>query len=190
VRLFLQVSGAPAASGVVAELYDPAHGVVLAGITSYGNDAALDGRGTVWATVPAGGLQARVRLAQGTDRVSFRLLLVRRNVSPESRAAQIEAGPVVTGESFEHGGDEDEFRFAGTAGEEVIIFYRPTHGAPFPVTGKLLGPNAEKATLWTYEGVPSSPEENSSGRLRLAASGEQRLRLAPAASRVPGEPRA
>jgi hypothetical protein len=182
VRLFLQVSGAQATGGVVAELYDPAQGVVLAGITSYGNDAALDGRGTVWATVPAGGVQARVRLAQGTEGASFRLLLVRRNVSPESRAAEIEVGPVVTGESFEHGGDEDEFRFVGTAGEEVIIFYRPTHGAPFPATGTLLAPGAGNATpVRTYVGVPSSPEENSSGRVRLGASGEQRLRLAAAA---------
>ena len=192
VRLFLQVSGGQAAGVVVAELYDPARGVVLAGISSHGNDAALDGRGTEWATVPAGGLQARVRLAQGAERASFRLLLVRRNVSPESRAADIEVGPVVTGESFEHEGDEDEFRFHGTAGEEVIIFYRPTHGAPFPAKGTLLGPNAANVPSFrTYEGVPSSPEENSSGRLRLAASGEQRLRLAADAptngARVPYE---
>lgn len=177
VRLFLQGTSGSAQDALVADLYHQSVGV-LGSVSSTGAAPALDSRGTAWVAVPAGRLLVRVHRVSGAEKAPFRLLLVRRNAAPESVPAQVELGQVVAGERFEHEGDVDEFRFSAAAGAEVIVFLRPTGGAPFRVQAVLAPPGGEPAgALKTFEGAPASLEESSSGRLRLAAAGEYRLRL-------------
>jgi hypothetical protein len=178
VRLFLQGTSGNAADVQQADLFDRSQNRVLASVTSDGTQAALDAKGSTWAVAPASGqLVVRVFHVGGSPTAPFRAMLSRQSRAPESRPAPVQVGEVTAGESFEHDGDADEFTFSGTAGDEMIVFYRPTSGATFPAWILAVEPNGEERALRRYQGVTTSLEENSSMRFRLEQTGVQRVVL-------------
>lgn len=179
IKLFLQATSGNRLDVLRAEMFDRTEGSALMSAMAAGSpDLLLDSNGSGWRVVPEGARMAvRVFLREGGPTVPFRVMLGQMGAAPETRNAEISLGEVVSGESFAFNGEPDEFRFSASAGERVIVMYRPTSGAVFEARGAIRDPAGDLVEGLYFAGVPSSLEANSSTSIIVPKTGVQRLLL-------------
>lgn len=178
IMLFLEVESGGPSDVLMGELYSEADGRRLRWMdVIHTPNSAIDETGTTWMVVPPGGrILVRVYRANGASRIPFRVMLGRPGRGPETRGAEISLDQVVAGESFAFRGEPDEYRFNAAAGDQLIVYYRPTGGAAFPARGAVLGPAGFDEGL-AFAGASSSLDANPSHRVYLHQAGEYRLLL-------------
>ena len=175
-RLLLQARSGSAADTLVAEIVD--RQAVIARVTSVGTDTELIGQASPWVTPVAGARwEVRVRRSSGTGGGEYDVRLFARSSSPETAGADIVLGQTVESERLDVGGDVDEFRLAGKAGQEVVAFVQPATGSN-SLTAELL----DSASRQVVGGVSTTAgstdlEEWSTGRVVLPRTGTYLLRL-------------
>ncbi|HEU0298098.1 MAG TPA: Ig-like domain-containing protein [Longimicrobium sp.] len=179
VNVFFQATSGSASDRLWVSLLTPGRDN-LESIYSDGTDRVLDGRSTGRMELPQTGTYTlRVEGANVMeDEGGYRLQVVLLNNAPESLPATVTQGPVVSGESISPRGDVDYFTFAGTAGEEVFVFFQATSGesgSEFLLT--LYAPDGDQLEHTSSRGSDVTLEGQGFGPVRLAQTGSYTIRV-------------
>lgn len=192
VMVFLQAAGDVAGHGLRLRVTDPATGELLGETISIRTDQRLEGQSTERIVLPrtdtytisVGGAPS------GTDRNghsssgAYRFFIYPVKRQPESLAASVELGEVITGEAIDEVGDVDEFTFAGVEGQELSFFFRRLHYDGFQLQLTVLAPDGRVLASRTSLLPDLSLEDNGTRRIILPETGEYIVRIE--SSRVGG----
>lgn len=176
-RLLLQARSGSADDVLVAEVLDRRDSVVTS-VTSVGTDTALTAQASEWVTpVKGASLRVRVRSRKGMGGGAYTVGLFVRDARPETVPAVITLGQTVEGERLEVVGDVDEFRLAGRAGQEWVVFAQGA-GAELQLVDSA---TAQVVRALTVHAASSELEEWSTGRVVLPRTGTYLVRVTTAA---------
>jgi hypothetical protein len=151
-------------------------GNLIDSITSRGNDLELRLQAIKWLPLAQGGeYRVRVDGNLGADKGTYQFMVQSIDPEPETARAEIAPGTVVANESLSPG-DIDNFKFAGTVGQEISILFRARSGmARDALRLRLLAPNGGEVVFVQSNG--DYPTSQPSGRLQFTQGGNYIVRV-------------
>jgi hypothetical protein len=179
VNVFFQATSGSASDRLWVSLLAPTRSY-LKWIYSDGTDGTLDGRSTGRIELPLTGTYT-LRVEGDNveeDEGSYRVQVVTLSNNPESLPPTLTQGPILSGESISPRGDVDDFTFAGTAGEEVVVFFQATSGeyaSEFLLT--LYEPDGDQLGYVFSRGNAATLQGQGFGPLRLPQTGTYSIRI-------------
>lgn len=179
VNVFFQATSGSASDRLWVSLLSPTR-ANLGSLYSYGSDGTLDGRSAGRTELPQNGTYTlRVQGNNAAeDGGPYRLQVVTLSNAPESVSSNITQGPVISGESLSPRGDVDDFTFAGTAGDEVVVFFQATSGesgSQFKLI--LYEPDGDPMESAFSRGSDATLQGQGFGPVKLAQTGSYRVRI-------------
>jgi plastocyanin len=179
VNVFFQATSGSASDRLWITLLSPARSSIK-WIYSDGTDRTLDGRSTGRLELQSTGTYT-LRVEGDNveeDEGSYRLQVVTLHNAPETLRPEITPGPVITGESISPRGDVDDFTFTGTAGEEVVVYFRAASGdAGSEFRLDLYAPDGDDLKYVFSRGDDATLEDQGFGPLRLPQTGTYTIRV-------------
>jgi hypothetical protein len=144
---------------------------------------ALDDNGTGRFTLPVAGTYT-VRLSSAdrgapdsaTGHYRFELYPVDR--SPEAARATVSIGDTLTGESIDRPGYVDEFTFAGSAGEQLVVFFNLVDStSPGMLDLDVIAPDGVTRVGVAKVGLPGEYTPATTARVTMSTTGTYTLRV-------------
>lgn len=175
VNVLLQGTSGAAAHQFRLRVLGPG-GNMLDSVTSRGNDLDQRGQAIKWLRLPqAGTYRIRVDGSLGGDKGTYQVMVEPINPAPETASPTLFPGTPVTTESLSPG-DIDTFRFSGSAGQEINIFFLGGGStAADALRLWLLAPGGTELLFIQSHGDYKAAQP--SGRLQLTQNGVYSLRV-------------